>query len=316
MPCANCRSRNKESACTYESEPKTHKGPAAQPPAPRAHDGASASPPRHAQTDTDSSSGKGKDEAPLSNFAASLGYSSNTASTMSFLKRLESPAPASLEQATAHGTGSEHYQHITKEKFRSLIKQLPAKSYMDKLIPVYFEKFNYQYYALDPSVFDEQLREWHSIPFRTLSTQGPSALSRDMKVFPAVLFQVIATALLVLPQGDADFEGLKYASTMTFEDLALDYSESGQQLVQIFDKKELSLTAIQAEFLRAAFLKYTAHVTESWHAVSVAIKDAQELGMHSDALDPKPEGPSAEAALENQWLVQRRRKMYLILWMW
>lgn len=50
--------------------------------------------------------------------------------------------------------------------------------------------------------------------------------------------------------------------------------------------------------------------------ISMAIKDAQELGMHRDSLDPKPVDPSAEAALENEWLIQRRRKMYMILCIW
>lgn len=233
---------------------------------------------------------------------------------MSFLKRMEShdDSDGTLNIAPR----AEKDSLAMKEKFRGLIRQLPAKVYMDKLIKMYFSKLNYQYYALDPSVFDEQLAQWHALPFKTLSTQGPSALPPDLKVFPAVLFQVIAMALLIIPEGDADFEGLKYAGNMTFEDLALDYSESGMSMVNLFDKKDLSLTTIQAEFLKATFLKYTADVRESWHVISTAIKDAQELGMHSDGLDPKPVGGSAEAALENQWLVQRRRKMYMILYMW
>lgn len=237
---------------------------------------------------------------------------------MSFLKRMEATDDendSSLNMPPG-GVNAGRDSFVMKERFRGLIRQLPAKSYMDKLIPMYFSKFNYQYYALDPSIFDEQLAQWHALPFKLLSTQGPAALSPDLKVFPAVLFQIIAIALLIIPEGDAEFEGLKYAGNMTFEDLALDYSESGVSMVGLFEKKDLSLTTIQAEFLRASFLKFTAHVTESWHAVSTAIKDAQELGMHSDGLDPKPTSGSAEAALENQWLVQRRRKMYLILYMW
>ena len=38
--------------------------------------------------------------------------------------------------------------------------------------------------------------------------------------------------------------------------------------------------------------------------------------MHRDGSDPEPEDDSAEAALENQWHVQDRRKMYMILVSW
>jgi hypothetical protein len=38
--------------------------------------------------------------------------------------------------------------------------------------------------------------------------------------------------------------------------------------------------------------------------------------MHRDSLDPKPQDNSVEAVLENQWLIQRRRRMYHILHIW
>jgi hypothetical protein len=53
-----------------------------------------------------------------------------------------------------------------------------------------------------------------------------------------------------------------------------------------------------------------------WHAVGSSIRDAQEIGLHRDSLDPKPAGDGAEAALENQWEVQRRRKTWMTLVMW
>lgn len=48
----------------------------------------------------------------------------------------------------------------------------------------------------------------------------------------------------------------------------------------------------------------------------MTIRDAQDLGMHRDSLDPEPEGTSVEAILENQWLIQRRRRMYALLITW
>jgi hypothetical protein len=53
-----------------------------------------------------------------------------------------------------------------------------------------------------------------------------------------------------------------------------------------------------------------------WHGVAAAIRDAQELGFHRDNLDPKPKESSIESILENQWLIQRRRKMYMYLVTW
>lgn len=38
--------------------------------------------------------------------------------------------------------------------------------------------------------------------------------------------------------------------------------------------------------------------------------------MHRDSLDPHPADPSAESILKNQWEVQRRRKIYMVLIIW
>lgn len=48
----------------------------------------------------------------------------------------------------------------------------------------------------------------------------------------------------------------------------------------------------------------------------MAIRDAQDLGMHRDNFDPEPKDSSVESILENQWLIQRRRKMYTLLAIW
>ena len=50
--------------------------------------------------------------------------------------------------------------------------------------------------------------------------------------------------------------------------------------------------------------------------IGVATRDAQELGMHRDSLDPKPKDDSVESILENQWHIQRRRKVYMTLVIW
>jgi hypothetical protein len=38
--------------------------------------------------------------------------------------------------------------------------------------------------------------------------------------------------------------------------------------------------------------------------------------MHKDSLDPRPRDSSAEAALENQWQIEHRRRLYGLLAIW
>ncbi len=245
LPCTNCVSRSKQDACQYDSGAPTAKGKS------RAGE-------RWSEQDQNDS---------IPNKVANFGYSQTGASTLGFLKKIEGEEPLSkVNPESGQQGGGDHFN--TRERYKSLIRQLPARTYIDTLVNIYFADFNWQYFALDRDVFDKQLAEWYSLPFNLLSGAGPSALSPDLRAFPALLFQVLATALLVLPSGpDPTFDSLKYAGNMSFEDLALDYSESGVAILSLLGKRQMSLTTVLAGFLRAAFLKYIALVTE---AVSVS----------------------------------------------
>jgi hypothetical protein len=199
--------------------------------------------------------------------ASSWGYAqTGGASTLCFLKKIERASAADGEDALSNASGQAPHQDTfaSKEKYKGLIRLLPARMYIDQLAEIFFSEFNWQYYLVEPQSFHELLDQWTNLPFRLLSSRGPDALSPDLKVFPALLFEVIATALLVLPKSlHESFESLKYAANMTFEDLAVDYSESGISIINLFGVQSLSSTSVQVGFLRAAFLKYTANVTES-----------------------------------------------------
>lgn len=116
------------------------------------------------------------------------------------------------------------------------------------------------------------MAEWFNLTFSVLNAEGPQALPPDLRAFPALVFQMIATALLNLPPGpDPTFDSLKYAGSMTFEDLALDYSESGVAIISVLGKRQVSHTAVIAGFVRAAFLKYSGLVTEAWSVLFQAL---------------------------------------------
>ncbi|KAL7944454.1 hypothetical protein V8C42DRAFT_89009 [Trichoderma barbatum] len=305
LPCGNCRSRNKEAHCAYEAGAPTAREQETQAGL-------------YSSTLSDGGTPTSKAE-PLSSMASSWGYAQSGASTLCFLQKIERASAADGEDALSSTEGQASHQDTfaVKEKYRGLIRLLPARMYIDQLAEIFFKEFNWQYFLLEPQVFNELLDQWTNLPFKLLSSRGPEALSPDLRVFPALVFEVIATAMLVLPKSlHESFESLKYAANMTFEDLAADYSESGVAIINLFGPKLLSPTSIQAGFMRAAFLKYTANVTESWHQIGKTIRDAQELGMHRDALDPKPTSNDVESVLLNQWQVEKRRHLYMMLSIW
>lgn len=206
------------------------------------------------------------------------------------------------------------------DRYKALIRQLPPWQYVDRLVDTFFRDFNWNYYALDEDIFRKQMTDWKDVSTGHFGAlQAPHQLSPDLRAFPALLFEVLALGLLMLPPGEptAFFEAIKHpASSTTLENVAMTYSETSMGLLALLGKRQMSLTTVSAAFLRAAFLKYVALITEAWHAVGSAIRDAQEIGLHTSSMDPKPWTQSAEAVLENQWEIQRRRRMWMTLVSW
>ncbi len=197
--------------------------------------------------------------------AAALGYSQTRPSTLSLLRTIETadqqPESVSGPPSRQRNANQSELAPI-REKYKGLVRQLPAKTYIDRLVSMYFEDLHHQYNFIDQKIFFEQLEEWNQLPFQLLSS--PEELRPAMRFFPALLFQILATALLLLPPGTPDpvFDSLKYAGGMTFENLATDYSDSGAAIVNLFGKNALDEVTVQAQFIRALFQKYTAHVIE------------------------------------------------------
>ncbi|KAL2020765.1 hypothetical protein VTK56DRAFT_7963 [Thermocarpiscus australiensis] len=328
LPCTNCTSRNKQSACRYETGAPTAKKQATEASS-QAAALRTSSPEREPFANGSRHNSNHSSNSDIPSQVASFGYSHTGPTTLGFLHSIENAHPDEPPLTCLHpdnsttngtgtgtGTGTGPDAPSTRERYKTLIRQLPARAYIDKLADIYFSDFNWQYDVLDRDIFDRQLGQWYQLPFGLLSSGGPQALPPDLRAFPALLFQVMAVALLTVPCSDSTFDGLRYAGDMTFEDLAMDYSESGVAILALLGKREMTLTTVLAGFVRGSFLKYVALVTESWHAIGSAIRDAEEIGLHRDSLDPKPASDDAEAVLENQWEIQRRRKAWMTLVEW
>ncbi len=214
--------------------------------------------------------------------ATALGYGQTAAPTVAILTRLEVTPPTCGERPNAVTARTSHADSLHNfAEYKNFIRQLPATTFTEKLIVIFLREFNWQYYVLDVAHFRTQFREWSNIPYSVYGADHLQGVSLDLAIFPAVLFQVVAIALLMLSDEEAEeFASLKYSTDMTMADLACDYSSSGEKMVAMFSKRDLSMTTVQAEFLSACFFKLTAKVAESvcWPPVLAAANYPQARG--------------------------------------
>jgi hypothetical protein len=256
LPCTNCQSRHKESACQYETG------------APIAKIDVKPSPPASTKSLVSQHGGPPEPLDPKTAPAADFGYSMHAGSTLGILRRLEG-ATAPLAGMPAEIPSEESYD--MRERYKSLIRQLPARTYVEKLVDVYFHDVNWQYFGIDEHMTRDLMNQWYDLPFNVLSASGPQALDPMLRALPALLFQMVACALLYLSEEtEKNFECLKYTSNMTFDDLSVEYSEAGMAILTLLGKRQMSIVTVLAGWCRASLLKFTGMVTES---VSICMRD-------------------------------------------
>lgn len=157
-----------------------------------------------------------------------------------------------------------------RRRYKDLVRQLPTGPVVDHLVEVYFRDINWQYYQLDHCDFLRQLREWRRAPLYVFSTAGPAALPHEMRAFPALLFMVLANALIVVPdEAGGPFEALKYTAAMTLQELAEDYCESGEAVLALLGRGDVSVTGVQTGLLRAMFFKTCLRIVDAVCLLSV-----------------------------------------------
>ena len=146
--------------------------------------------------------------------------------------------------------------------------RLPSRMAINKLVEFFFDDVNWQYFILEKQYFDCLVTCWYGTSVETLPHLGHEDLGRELHYFPALLFQVLGLAIQFLPLNSTVWECLSQA------DMALcqKYSDIGVELMRHAQSEIVALTKIQADFLRASWLKNIGKGVEAWRAVGNAIR--------------------------------------------
>lgn len=246
------------------------------------------------------------------NISASLGYSEHSKTgTLGLIHRA-----GDLDALSQNADYRDSWDMNAAERYIALIRQLPSQSHIKRLVQLFFTDLEWYYGVIDEDVFQSALLVWNNVPYTTLR-RGPHHLPPEIRAFPALLFHVLAHALLFLPTRlTSALADVKYAPGMTFADLATDYSEAGEAVVSLLrNSDDATMAKVQAGLLRASFLKSTASVVQAWHKIGEAIRDGQELGMAS-VLDNFAENPVDSMDVSTLDETERRAKLWLMLHLW
>lgn len=231
-----------------------------------------------------------------------LGYADNAKGTQGIIHALgesTSPLHTSRPRSVAGAT-----------QYASIVRELPARRHIEILVQDFFQNVAWHYDVVDESIFIGQLSQWNCLSYRQLQL-APDGLPPSLRSFPALLFQVIAQALLFQPeQHNKSLNDLKVTTDMKLSDRATEFSYAGHRIASLFGKNELSVTIVQAGLMRACFEKSTGAVVEAWHTLGTAIRDAQELGLHQIGLEQNPAAGIEDSSRD------LARQVWLMLHLW
>ncbi|PMD41813.1 hypothetical protein L207DRAFT_426556 [Hyaloscypha variabilis F] len=198
------------------------------------------------------------------------------------------------------------------DNYLRLLRGLPPRLYVYILVDIFFEQVNWQYSIVDRNYFMPQLTDFYkALP--SIFSEDPPETSHDVFTFPSLLFQVVGSAFQFLPPDyDRSLDDLRMGRS--FDDLAKSYSDSGIEMLALFEKDNLNLSSVQAGFLRVALLKSFGYVLEAYRMVGQVVADSEEAGLNieSDGLQAE----SVELTPSRLWYHEMRRRVMVNLWLW
>lgn len=245
----------------------------------------------------------------LEKFGYSKTASYNTLGLLREISRIESDSGSSTHTPTGPISGNPNHT----AKYLRLVRDLPPRHYVNILVEIFFNKVNWQYGFVDRSFFASQLADFYKSS-RSILDLDQASLSSDVLLFPALLFQVAASALQFVPaKHDEALNDLCIGRSLM--DLAKDYSDSGVEVMALFEKESLNVISIQAGLLRVSILKAFGYVVESWHTLGQVIMDAQEIGLDrndDDAISLTSTGEMCSGL----WTLEMKRRIVVNLMLW
>ncbi|ROW03045.1 hypothetical protein VMCG_05703 [Cytospora schulzeri] len=163
----------------------------------------------------------------------------------------------------------------------------------DVLVQNYLERANFQYYPIFPEQLRGQSATWWE------ARAGGQSLSPELT---CLLLRVCAVST-------------QYLEDSLLQRLEFELGEKAQAMTERFHAAATKLSAsiprgkggvvqVQQLFMVAQWYKSEASMVESWHALSVAVREAQELNMHK----PVEGLPNFEREL--------RKRLWCIMWTW
>lgn len=179
------------------------------------------------------------------------------------------------------------------DEIEAALKIILPKPYTDVLVQNYLERANFQYYPIFPEQLRGQSATWW---------KARAAGQRLSPELTCLLLRVCAVSTQYLE--DSLLQKLEFELGEKVQVMTERFHEAAMQLSATIPRGKGGVIQVQQLFMAAQWYKSEASMVESWHALSVAVREAQELNLHK----PMEGLPNFEREL--------RKRLWCIMWTW
>ncbi|PQE19410.1 Fungal specific transcription factor domain-containing protein [Rutstroemia sp. NJR-2017a BBW] len=186
-----------------------------------------------------------------------------------------------LKKVLLHPLPCRSSLQMLMSSYLSLVLQLPCESIISELVDSFYLEANWCLNVIEEYYFRDHLKAWTEVR-TTLSGQFDlGTVSRDLQYFPALLFQVLAISMQYLPPNTTAAKKLHLNALSDSDRLSHEYSKIGMELMSLLGRHNSTLTAVEHDLMRAAWLKNYSRGSESWHSLGSAISSGPQLTLTS-----------------------------------
>jgi len=200
----------------------------------------------------------------------------------------QGPGPKEVRDVVEESDGEQ------SDELKDALGLMPEKRYTDCLIDNWLNGANHQYYALYPPEFRTQYDGWWARPRNKVT---PELTSLILRVCACSLHFIIDDNVRIRLETELNTDVLTFANRM---------HTAAEKLSTSIPPGKGGLVHVQQLFLTAFWFKSAEKWTEAWHALSKAIRAANEIGLHQDSFS---EGMS-------EYDREMRRRVWVILYLW
>jgi hypothetical protein len=161
-------------------------------------------------------------------------------------------------------------RHVV-ERYQKLVEQLPNQDVVSELIKIFTAELNWLAVIIEEPFFHEGLFNWYFAK-NDIADGELGRLQPDVLQFPALLFQLIAVALQILPPNSRVSRQLSIDEDGASEKLSRKYSRLGLGIIDLVGKDHPTIPSIQQDILRGLWLKNCSQGTEAWRVLSSAVR--------------------------------------------